>query len=146
MIYVTSDLHGNFDGFLKLLDKINLKDTDTLFVLGDVVDRGPAPVELLMDMAFRPNVMPVLGNHDYVAFTVLSQIRDIEEGEEIKDYLDALGMKLYEWWMDNGGQVTLEESLWVDGKGRPQPVQQLVLQGLVSRGGGNFAWLLKKMG
>ncbi len=45
-----------------------------------------------------------------------------------------------------GGQITLEESLWADGQGRPQPVQQLVLQGLVSRGGGNFAWLLKKMG
>ncbi len=45
-----------------------------------------------------------------------------------------------------GGQITLEESIWADGQGRPQPVQQLVLQGLVSRGGGNFAWLLKKMG
>ncbi len=45
-----------------------------------------------------------------------------------------------------GGEVKVEESLWVDGQGRPQPVQQLVLQGLVSRGGGNFAWLLKKMG
>jgi uncharacterized heparinase superfamily protein len=45
-----------------------------------------------------------------------------------------------------GGQVTIEESIWADGQGRPQPIQQLVLQGLVSRGGGNFAWLLKKMG
>ncbi len=44
------------------------------------------------------------------------------------------------------GEVTIEESIWADGQGRPQPVQQLVLQGLVSRGGGNFAWLLKKMG
>lgn len=45
-----------------------------------------------------------------------------------------------------GGQITVEESIWADGQGRPQPIQQLVLQGLVSRGGGNFAWLLKKMG
>ena len=45
-----------------------------------------------------------------------------------------------------GGSVRIEESLWADGQGRPQPAQQLVLQGLVSRGGGNFAWLLKKMG
>ncbi|MGB3165171.1 MAG: heparinase II/III-family protein, partial [Alteraurantiacibacter sp.] len=43
-------------------------------------------------------------------------------------------------------QVEIEESLWVDGNGRPHPVQQLVIQGLASRGGGNFAWLLKKMG
>lgn len=45
-----------------------------------------------------------------------------------------------------GAQVTLEESIWADGQGRPQPIQQLVVQGMVSRGGGNFAWLLKKMG
>lgn len=46
----------------------------------------------------------------------------------------------------SAGEVSIEESLWVDGQGRPQPVQQIVIQGLVSRGGGNFAWLLKKMG
>ena len=46
----------------------------------------------------------------------------------------------------SGGQVSLEESIWADGQGRPQPIQQLVVQGLVSRGGGSFAWLLKKMG
>lgn len=50
------------------------------------------------------------------------------------------------WQFRAGGQVTVEESIWADGQGRPQAVQQLVLQGLVSRGGGNFAWLLKKMG
>jgi uncharacterized heparinase superfamily protein len=45
-----------------------------------------------------------------------------------------------------GGEIAVEESLWVDGSGRPQPVQQLVISGLVSRGGGNFSWLFKKMG
>lgn len=45
-----------------------------------------------------------------------------------------------------GGEISVEDSLWVDGQGRPVPIQQLVVQGLVSRGGGNFAWLLKKMG
>lgn len=43
-------------------------------------------------------------------------------------------------------QLAVEESLWVDGSGRPHPIQQLVLQGMVSRGGGNFSWLLKRMG
>ncbi len=52
----------------------------------------------------------------------------------------------YWQFRSNGGEVSLEESLWTDGQGRPVPIQQLVVQGLVSRGGGNFAWLLKKMG
>jgi uncharacterized heparinase superfamily protein len=50
------------------------------------------------------------------------------------------------WQFRAGEQVSVEESIWADGEGRPQPVHQLVIQGLVSRGGGNFAWLLKKMG
>ena len=45
-----------------------------------------------------------------------------------------------------GGDVAIEESLWVDGQARPVAIQQIVVQGLVSRGGGNFAWLFKRMG
>jgi uncharacterized heparinase superfamily protein len=42
--------------------------------------------------------------------------------------------------------LSAEESLWVDGSGRPHPIEQLVIQGMVSRGGGSFSWLLKRMG
>lgn len=45
----------------------------------------------------------------------------------------------------DGGDVTVEDSLWVDGQGRPQATQQIVIQGMLSRGGGTFGWLLKKM-
>lgn len=52
----------------------------------------------------------------------------------------------YWQFRSGGGEVTVEDSLWADHHARPVAIQQLVLQGLVSRGGGNFAWLLKKMG
>ncbi len=44
------------------------------------------------------------------------------------------------------GTLSIEDSLFVDGQGRPQPIQQLVLQGMAPRSGGSFAWLFKKMG
>ncbi len=52
------------------------------------------------------------------------------------------------YWQFHSGaeELSSEESIWVDGEGRPHPVEQLVIQGLASRGGGNFSWLLKKMG
>lgn len=34
--------------FMELLDKINLKDTDMLYILGDVLDRGPYPIKTLI--------------------------------------------------------------------------------------------------
>ena len=46
---------------------------------------------------------------------------------------------------DAGGELSIEESLWVDGQGRPQPIEQLVLSGLTSRSGGSFSWLFKRM-
>jgi len=44
-----------------------------------------------------------------------------------------------------GAEVTVEDSLWADAHGRPVATRQIVVAGKVSRGGGNFAWLLKKM-
>ena len=52
----------------------------------------------------------------------------------------------YWQFRSGGGEVSVEESIWADGQGRPVPIQQLVIQGMASRGGGSFAWLLKKMG
>lgn len=52
----------------------------------------------------------------------------------------------YWQFVAKGDTLEIDESIWVDGHGRPHPIQQLVMQGLVSRGGGSFGWLLKKMG
>lgn len=43
-------------------------------------------------------------------------------------------------------ELVREDSLWIDGEGRPHPTEQLVIEGMTSRGGGEFSWLLKKMG
>ncbi|WP_379922901.1 heparinase II/III family protein [Erythrobacter sp. R86502] len=46
------------------------------------------------------------------------------------------------------GAITLaaEDSLWVDGEGRPHATQQLVIEGLALRSGGQFSWRLRKTG
>ena len=46
------------------------------------------------------------------------------------------------------GEITLsaEDSLWVDGDGRPHATEQLVIEGLALRSGGQFPWLLRKTG
>ncbi|MEL7197942.1 MAG: heparinase II/III-family protein [Pseudomonadota bacterium] len=43
-------------------------------------------------------------------------------------------------------ELSCEDSLWVDSSGRANATEQLVIEGLTSRGGGQFSWLLKKMG
>ena len=74
MHYVMSDLHGCYQEYREALEKINFNEQDTLYVLGDVVDRGPEPIKLLQNMMLRPNVLPIIGNHEYMALTVLKKL------------------------------------------------------------------------
>ena len=39
MTYVLSDIHGNLQRFKSIMTQINLQTNDTLYVLGDVIDR-----------------------------------------------------------------------------------------------------------
>ncbi len=65
MIYVTSDIHGNSKRFDSILEQINLQPEDTLYILGDVVDRYPDGIAILQRIMKMPNVQMLLGNHEY---------------------------------------------------------------------------------
>ena len=54
--YVISDIHGQYDKFIAMLDAINLRDTDTLYVLGDILDRGPHPIKVLLKLMEMPTL------------------------------------------------------------------------------------------
>ena len=43
-----------------------------------------------------------------------------------------------------GGNLALEESLWIDGRGQPYPVVQLVIVGEVSALGGEIGWQFRR--
>lgn len=66
MIYVMSDIHGLYDRYLRMLDLISLKEDDTLYVLGDVIDRGPDGIAVLLDLMERKNAELFLGNHEHM--------------------------------------------------------------------------------
>lgn len=74
MNYVISDIHGRIDLFEKMLDKINLKDGDMLYVLGDCIDRGGGlEVALkLSELKKKGLVTFILGNHELIYFHNLS--------------------------------------------------------------------------
>ena len=74
MKYVISDVHGRYDLFIKMLDKISFSDNDTLYLLGDMSDRGPDGIKLLQDVMNRPNVIPFLGNHEEIFYRVIRKI------------------------------------------------------------------------
>lgn len=50
MIYAVSDIHGCYEQYKELLNKTGFSGNDTLYVLGDVLDRGPEPIQILADI------------------------------------------------------------------------------------------------
>lgn len=107
MIYAIADLHGCYQTYLKALKTINLQDEDTLYVIGDVIDRGPDGIAILEDMSMRYNVIPILGNHEYMALQVLSRLCVEITEENVENHLSEEDIKAYMLWMENGGEPTL---------------------------------------
>ena len=109
MNYVMADIHGEYDKFKKMLRLIEFRGEDNLFILGDMVDRGPEPIKLLMDVMMRNNVFCLLGNHEYMMSYVLEAMAvDIEE-DNVEDQLSPTDLIAFDSWMENGGGVTCEQ-------------------------------------
>lgn len=109
--YAVSDIHGCYDELLKLMELIRFSDEDTLYVIGDCVDRGPKPVEVLKWMMSRPNVIPIVGNHENMMMRVLLPgLKEADSEESIEktltmDFLTDVNL----WYLsDNGGRITAE--------------------------------------
>ena len=67
-IFVMSDIHGQYDLFLKMLDKIDLKREDLLVIIGDICDRGKKSYEIYIKcikmIKLGYNLKFILGNHE----------------------------------------------------------------------------------
>lgn len=91
MIYVMSDIHGCYDLYMKMLKEINFSDNDLMFILGDVIDRGPEPIKILGHLIENTNIILLMGNHERMMI----------------EYFDSNSRN--DNWLYNGGFVTHEK-------------------------------------
>ncbi len=102
MIYVMSDIHGNLRRFKSVMKKIDLQPEDTLYVLGDVVDRHPYGIEILQEIMAMPNAKMILGNHEHMMLNAM-----VPQDTSLPWKRDG-GLKDLKLWYRNHGQVTEE--------------------------------------
>ena len=104
MIYAMSDLHGCYDKYVKMLEKIKFNDKDTLYILGDIVDRGPDGIKILQDVINnRINVFVLCGNHENMASRVLKVLTYSSDMYEDDNFPE-----IYRNWIVDGGTPTFE--------------------------------------
>lgn len=108
MIYCVSDIHGCYEEFCELLEKIKFGINDELFFLGDALDRGPEPIRVIKALMDMPNAYYIYGNHDAMALSVLRPLTQEITEDNILSLPDDIMLR-YEDWMQNGGEVTARQ-------------------------------------
>ena len=91
---IVGDIHSHYDMLISALGKASFcPESDVLYSVGDILDRGGKPVETLRYLMSLPDFRPVLGNHDAYFESYLWN----EEEPDI------------DWLMGDGGSNTVKE-------------------------------------
>lgn len=90
--FVIGDVHGQFDGLMLLIDRLNLKTDDQVFFLGDLIDRGEQSAAVV-NWVMSSGHTCLRGNHEQMCLEAF----DSPESP-----------MLWQGWITNGGSKTLE--------------------------------------
>ena len=90
-LYCIGDIQGCDDALDRLLDTLAFSPSrDTIFVLGDLVNRGPDSLAVLRRLiGYGTSARCLLGNHDLHLLAVAAGARKRKRKETIGDILDA---------------------------------------------------------
>lgn len=109
MKYVISDIHGEYELFRSLLNSINFSSEDSLYVCGDIIDKGPESIRLAKYISELKNVRCIIGNHE-LAF--LKYYHSILEASP-DDFDEVLG-KLQAYFPEDGYLLDWNLIDWFD--------------------------------
>lgn len=76
---------------------------NTMYVLGDVVDRYPDGIKILRRIMKMPNAKMLMGNHEYMMLQAIGHCRNAADERENTNW------KQRRHWYQNGGRVTHEQ-------------------------------------
>lgn len=106
--YCIGDLHGRYDLFLSILDKLHFDESkDILYVLGDVIDRNYGGIKILAHMMTNQSAYKfVVGNHED---KFLSEYEDIYypivQNDSLREELIPIYENLTKAYLDISNKV-----------------------------------------
>lgn len=122
MTYVIANIHGEYQKFKSILREIDFREEDVMYILGDTVDFGDEPMELINDLSVRLNVYTIAGEHDYLAARMLHGFDKMLKSGAAPEagYISEMTA-----WVKDGGQPTLEGFRSLDGEEREGVLEYL---------------------
>lgn len=90
-VYAVGDVQGCYKSLKKLLNLIDFRSgKDTLWLVGDLVNRGPQSLEVLQAiMELGDSAVTVLGNHDLHFLAVASGAEPLRQKDTFKQVLES---------------------------------------------------------
>lgn len=102
--YAIGDLQGCFHSFQRILEEINFQPArDRLWLVGDLVNRGPDSLQVLQwlvkqQSSYPDSVTTVLGNHDLHALVVAAGLAPMRTDDTLQPLLEAPDChELFDW-------------------------------------------------
>ncbi|HEY9648552.1 MAG TPA: metallophosphoesterase family protein [Chroococcidiopsis sp.] len=86
------DVHGHYDGLMKLMDAIAPRSNDQIYFLGDLIDRGPQSAQVV-DFVRSHGYTCLLGNHEQLLLEALPT--------------EGVCQQALQAWLYSGGQTTV---------------------------------------
>ncbi len=118
--YVMSDIHGMYELFMKMLEQINFSEDDQLYIIGDMIDRGEQPLEVLEFVKSRDNIHPLKGNHEAMICECYKNIKKGNMGEYFYNTYIYMSSRYEEdvidEWMQWMEKLPLYKDLTVNGQ------------------------------
>jgi bis(5'-nucleosyl)-tetraphosphatase (symmetrical) len=114
MNYLIGDVQGCCDALDRLLAKIAFSPSrDKIYVLGDLVNRGPKSLETLRRLrGFGASATCLLGNHDLNLLAVAQGLRQPHRGDTIDEILAAPDREASLDWL-RGRRMAVFEHGWL---------------------------------
>tara|TARA_B100000900_G_scaffold371122_1_gene350137 strand:- start:3458 stop:4291 length:834 start_codon:yes stop_codon:yes gene_type:complete len=99
--YAFGDLQGCYKEFKTLLEQINFNPSrDTLWICGDLVNRGPESLNCLTYIhSIKDSCRIVLGNHDLHLIAVCESVRDVSDSDTFEDILKSPKKEMLIKWL-----------------------------------------------
>jgi len=111
MHYLVGDIQGCDGALDRLLEKIDFSPSrDRVYVLGDLVNRGPGSLATLRRLRdLGESATCVLGNHDWHLLAVAAGVRPRHRNDTIDDILDAPDREAWLDWLRQRRMAVFEQ-------------------------------------
>lgn len=140
MIYIMSDLHGEYDLFVALMRKIGFTNKDSLYICGDVIEKSDQSVRLLRNLIGKPNVHLIRGNHEeaFIGYyhslmaecddykTVLARLREYIQGDgRLLNWETVDAVESLPYYIETESFVCVHAGVPLDEEGRVPPLDSI---------------------